>query len=520
MTKREAELIERFVENSLDENETRELHTLIQTRPEMIDEIADAMIMTGLARWSRNGRERSERLQQALRATLARGTLPGATEQRVMTAVRSARARRHFIRRFIPLAAAASLLAALGIGLWLNQAGPASRGIVARVESVQGSVFSVQDIAPKRQALKAGDEIREGTRIETGEDGAVKLAWLAEATTVEVAENSKLETRNSKLALLRQGRLAAVVAPQPPGNPFAVETPHALATALGTRFRLEVRGETGHPTLDARRPAPDPSPLHSTWLSVEEGTVRFLRLADQESLDVAADRFAVVGENDAAFALKTYPADAEWVDGPVIFRDDFEQELDRWETTLWKNLSDGRIVQGTDSSSEAGRHVRIRPDAGRAPGNNAMELHHAFGKDKTLVARPRADITASAFVVEFDFRPLASFGVNCFSAQVSAQAKAPMQDMPVDAREKEQANAVLQRSIREGRWYVWRQEYLVRSDSANLLSVEGRSFYDEFLHARFVANLIEEFRINFSVRKGHILIDNYVIRELIPVETP
>ncbi len=429
-----------------------------------------------------------------------------------------------------PLAAAAGLLAVLGIGLWLSRTAlqtSAPYGAVARVESVQGSVFGVQDADPRPRALHAGDEILVGMRIETGADSAATLVWLTEAATVELAADSKLETRSSKRSFLHQGQLSAAVGPQPPDQPFEVETPHALATVLGTRLRMQVgewkRG-TGPPHASAKRlgeggtPAPSsqpstiPSAIPFTRLDVEEGLVRIARRADRNSLDVAAGRFAVVGEDDAAFALKTYPADAEWVDGPVIFRDRFDRGLDRWRASLWYRQPDGRAVEDTDVIAEAWQYVRIREGAGRTPSENAMELRCATDLDRILAMRPLADLTAPSFAVEFDFRPLESFGVESFSFQASS----PPLTLPLDPREKEKANHVLQRSTREGRWFVWRQEYLFQSDPVNGLTVKANSYYDGFPHRFILSNQTQQFLVQFSVGKGRVLIGNYSIREMIP----
>ncbi len=177
-----------------------------------------------------------------------------------------------------PLAAAAGLLAALGIGLWLSQTSfdlPAPQGIVARAESAQGSVFGVMDDVPERRALKAGDSILAGMRIETGKDGSVALAWLDNTARLALAGNSKLETRNGKPVFLQQGALTATVAPQPADRRFAVETPNARAVVIGTRFELVAATDL-------------------TRLTVAEGEIELTDLARDVSVRVSAGLGSVV----------------------------------------------------------------------------------------------------------------------------------------------------------------------------------------------------------------------------------
>ena len=252
-------LVQGYLENDLNRQECRRLLALLQADASLADEI-----LAGL---------RDETLvRECVRETLEQeGVRPSGPRL-----TRHAGGRFQAARR-APLAAAAALLAALGIGLWLSRTGtetPTPHGVVARVESVQGSVFSVQDADPQRRALEAGDEIREGMRIETEAEGAVTLAWVAEATSVEMTGNSKLETRNSKQAFLHQGQLTATVAPQPSDRPFAVETRRASARVVGTRFELEARPEL-------------------TKLTVREGAVDFTEQFSDTTVRVSAGEYAV-----------------------------------------------------------------------------------------------------------------------------------------------------------------------------------------------------------------------------------
>lgn len=101
------------------------------------------------------------------------------------------------------------------------------------------------------------------------------------------------------------------------GRPLLVETPHGLATALGTRFSVR---------LDAEGP---------TRVGVYEGAVRLAPVDGQRSLVLQAGQKSSfdrqhIGEPRPA----REDSDAAWVDGVLVARDmrldDFLQELGRY----------------------------------------------------------------------------------------------------------------------------------------------------------------------------------------------
>ncbi len=346
-----------------------------------------------------------------------------------------------------PLALAASLLAALGIGLWLNRARlePLPGAAIARVESAQGSVFGFADaVATEPRPLRQGDEILPGMRIETGADSAATLAWLDKTAHLTLAESSVLSmpagvpsVSLQKRMVLRQGALTATVASQPTASPFETETPHARATVLGTRFRLNVRGETGNAkqdarlprrsawakpgrsTLDARLPAagsehPDPSINHQpstipatinhqplTILHVDDGRVRFTRLADEAAIEVAAGQFAVAGASPDDFLLKAYPADTEWIDGRVIFEDRFENGLAHWEAGQFAVI-DGQMQDYSSLKPEDGHRIEPRQIRRGSDTHRGIVLQrNATGNTKPFLLL-KQKILSPAYAVEWE----------------------------------------------------------------------------------------------------------------------
>ena len=115
--------------------------------------------------------------------------------------------------------------------------------------------------------LMRGDQLRpfqETLGLQAGDviitDGAAAvIAYDGESTRIEIQPDSVVqlaEAANGKRLELRQGSINARVAPQPPGRPMLIITPHARATVLGTELALRA---------DAT----------STTLEVLEGKVQF-----------------------------------------------------------------------------------------------------------------------------------------------------------------------------------------------------------------------------------------------------
>ena len=82
---------------------------------------------------------------------------------------------------------------------------------------------------------------------------------------------------------------APAIAPQPFGSPMVITTPHTRAEVLGTRLAIEVTRT-------------------STRIEVRAGLVRFTRLSDGSSIDVAEGYAAVVAPGDHLIA-RPIPAD-------------------------------------------------------------------------------------------------------------------------------------------------------------------------------------------------------------------
>jgi hypothetical protein len=121
-------------------------------------------------------------------------------------------------------------------------------------------------------ALAIGDE------IETPDGGTVSLTYVGDTIRVRVEKETSvrlLEQRNGRALRLDRGGIAAAVGPRREGRHFAVVTPHAGLTVLGTEFSVSASEK-------------------ATGLQVSEGTVR-MSLRE-------GDHYRDVGEGSVAFA--------------------------------------------------------------------------------------------------------------------------------------------------------------------------------------------------------------------------
>lgn len=139
---------------------------------------------------------------------------------------------------------------ALGMGLavclaWLGYFGIYLRMPTGQLASVKKEVAIVR--GGKTIAAQSGQLLYPRDKINVPSGGSARIQWLNEPTTVELSANASLELRSpllGKLLALKAGSLKASVAPQPHWRPMTIKTPQARATVVGTRFTMDVTGNT------------------------------------------------------------------------------------------------------------------------------------------------------------------------------------------------------------------------------------------------------------------------------------
>lgn len=116
--------------------------------------------------------------------------------------------------------------------------------------------------------LAVGNRLSAGTVSLEGQSAFITLRF-DDGTAVTLTGESMLEfdARWQKTLVLRHGTLSVDARPQPPGRPMLIRTPTAEVEVVGTVFSVSSDSQVTH-------------------VGVEEGSVRFLRLADRQSVEV------------------------------------------------------------------------------------------------------------------------------------------------------------------------------------------------------------------------------------------
>jgi ferric-dicitrate binding protein FerR (iron transport regulator) len=221
-------------------------------------------------------------------------------------------ARRSRLRLIAGSLAASAAAAAAILIVWLFIS-PTKSGI--RLESLAGRVRLIA--GESRVDARPGQQIPEGQGLETFEGARATLKY-PDGTSLDLGPRTEVSefTRSGvKRVALSRGSLTAQVSRQPVEHPMTFATPQGEAKVLGTSLKLEV---------DA-----DPE-KGSTRLEVTSGRVRLTRLKGGESVEVAADHFAV--------ATKELPLELRALATPLV-----AELVQRMAPNSWLTLPDTRL---------------------------------------------------------------------------------------------------------------------------------------------------------------------------------
>ncbi len=239
-------------------------------------------------------------------------------------------------RAFVPaglfaLGLAAAILIGVG-GRWNRRAAepPGVTSIAAApfvAAGVRGSVSLIRrgGVAP----LPAGAEIEPGDQVHTGAGAQAHLARgggadlaLGADTRLVVEDPSDANGLLTDVVMVARGRLEATVAAGG-GRALSARTPHAWATAAGTRFSLVVDGR-------------------QTRLEVKEGRMSFRPLADRRALEVTAGQHALAVAQAGPRGDAGAEVPARGAGEPVVVvAYDFEADA------LDAALDEGQLVRGS-----------------------------------------------------------------------------------------------------------------------------------------------------------------------------
>jgi hypothetical protein len=343
-------------------------------------------------------------------------------------------------------------------------------------------VFSVQG---KKKTLMVGMGVCEGDRILTQADGRVRLRFVGEETSIRLGAASDLSVfvRDSSVPagrkhVLHRGRLSAVVAKQPEGRPFLVETPRARATVVGTKLAMLDDGTV-------------------TRLQVVEGEVLLERISDGKAIPVKAGR---LGEVAPDRPLRTYATGGTYVDGPVFFQDDFEGDLREWEVGALEKS--GETLRAIDPSTAHQRLSMPRVKVRGRPSKVAGVERKADDRFMTVIFVARS-FSMEAFSAEFDSRT--EPGSLCGYLVAAGERRRTLLDKNVP--------------LHDGRWRPYRLEVCRRANLAEGPFFELKMYRSGtlVLHTREFAT---EVWPGCAVTKGKVTIDNFIVRTMVPAASP
>ncbi len=149
--------------------------------------------------------------------------------------------RRHApIRRWWPGALVSTAAALIAVVVLLNWPGSAPTGAHVAVVPTAGTTLTIDGQSGTVSVLRVGQTLRI--------HGSATLRWPDQATEATVTpsgvESGIAVVRLSDHGLILDvGAVDADVAPQTPGHPFSITAGDAVATVLGTHFRVERQGK-------------------------------------------------------------------------------------------------------------------------------------------------------------------------------------------------------------------------------------------------------------------------------------
>lgn len=261
------------------------------------------------------------------------------------------------VRWWVPWfgALVASVLLLVTLALWPSY-GPQ---FVMTTTSVSNGTLMWSD--GKAQHQLGGNEGVLPGRLTLEGDSAIAVLQFNGGTNLTITGDTEVSvdvSEGKRLDFLR-GTLSLEVTPQPAGRPLVITTAIARLEVLGTQFTVSAGTAT-------------------TTVSVDQGRVRFERLADQQMVEVAAGQQASVSFDAAKpIAVVTRPQVSN------VWQVDFAQRPPSHWSGTWTAPSDGGVgffasapyVAGRDANGRPFIHHGVRIENVQAANRSIVRLH-------------------------------------------------------------------------------------------------------------------------------------------------
>ncbi len=306
-----------------------------------------------------------------------------------------ARVRRIWIGGLAAAAVAAVVLTVVKISGIRESAFPGEpvRSPLAHVEIARGLCLSIlgdPENGEEGVPLSEGDALEEGTRLEVGQGGGMRVrmrdgstVWLCEGTEA-VIEDGKEETR--AVVRVKRGEIRADVAPSA-DRVFRVETPGAALRVLGTQFHCRVMPALMRedPNMERLRSALNRVIPTAVLVTVLSGSVAVETQAGEQVVGEGQRTVVTEGKSSPVEPVKELEYSKKWLGEPgrevrpealVVF-----PAREYLIQTLWAvDLENGEARHITDF---VGGHVDIKqrfgPDLAVVDANSVLFAH--FGNE-------------------------------------------------------------------------------------------------------------------------------------------
>ncbi len=427
------------------------------------------------------------------------------------------------------------------VGARVRRARPVRRGVWAAVaaclaivvgavvynarregEFIEVMVARIQETTPGVEIHHRGETVIAAAgmglfaedRVETGSDGRASVGYPGEDTRIDVAGNTALtigSVKEGKRLTLDGGAIRATAAPQPKDRPMAVTTKHAEAEVVGTIFNL---------TAGSR----------SSILEVTEGLVRFTRRFDGKTIEVAAGFRAEAGEGIELVARPisepmiaaapapfspVEPKPVKYVDGPVLLEDDFEDPvetaLSKWGMTVWtKGTKEGEMVRRVPTEEEVTRFLSVR--SRQVPGGRSNAAH----LDLDALGKGSPDLMSGTLYLNVDLRKLAENHPVSIEWDEWASPGSSRHYMLGNGHRR--IKDVYRREGYKADPLVWnrgRIEIFPLKDTLGAGHYRIRRLGDGALIEECV-DYYESFHVGITIRTGKTMIDNVVVKRMVP----
>jgi|GEM_PF-1217405 len=155
---------------------------------------------------------------------------------------------------------------------------------VARVVSLKGLVTMKSPDATDFSTPAVDQQLYGGTSIRTQDRSGVELAIVADVGSIEIGQNTYLELRPFSEKELRQTNGIAIYRINKQGKELRIQTPHGMASVLGTVFRIDITAS-------------------ATQVCVKEGRVGFAKPSGDQIIIDGGSKYSTASSNNNVESL-------------------------------------------------------------------------------------------------------------------------------------------------------------------------------------------------------------------------